>query len=167
MKTNKSEGIIKDGISFIFEDEGNKICIWGSTLNGKEKVYLNDTIISEKQNFKLKGSSHKFIDSEGNEFEVEFEIKSILKGEIKCTVLKNASKIKTFMAKYNQPKYLKFNIKSLAIFALSGVILGFLDLPEKLFIPIIIAVPIVFFAIKSLTSPAENKGHFIIEEIDG
>lgn len=166
MIENKSEISVKKGISFVFEDEGNKICIWGSTLNGKEIIYLNDEIVSEKQNIKLK-NNHYFSNSKGNEFEVKLETISILKGKLKCTVFKNASRIKTFTTKFNQPQYLKLDMKTILVFALLGLIIGLLDIPEKFLIPIIIAITIAIFTVKYITTPAQNKGNYIIEEIDG
>jgi hypothetical protein len=165
MTPSKSEGSIKEGIWFVFENDGNKICVWGSSFNGKEIIYLNDQIVSEKRNVKFKGK-HQFKDNNGNEFEVEFETVSTLKGELKCDIIKNGNRIKTFTAKYIKPKNKKFNIIFLIFFILLGVIIGIIDIPEKIFIPILLIIAVLLIFLRLKITQKNKRESFLIEEID-
>jgi hypothetical protein len=45
----KSEASTSSGIWFVWNDGNNTIRVWSSAINGKEKIYLNDKLISEKK----------------------------------------------------------------------------------------------------------------------
>lgn len=48
-----SEAPFKSGIWLVCHDGNNVIRLYGSMKSGKEKVYINDTLISEQRNFKF------------------------------------------------------------------------------------------------------------------
>jgi len=168
MIPDKSEGSLKKGIWFVFEHDGNKIGIWGSSLNGKEIVYLNDQIISEKRNLKFKGN-HQFKDNNGNEFNVLFTTTNVIKGELKCEVLKNGVRIKTFTAKYIKSKYfdLKYFIIFIVFAMLFGVFMGILKVSEEIFFTILLAIITIFLILKIGKNTGTGKNvNFLIDEID-
>lgn len=121
MKDHPNESKISfiKGSWFIFEDEGNSIALYGS-VTGKEKVYFNNSIVSEKQNMST-CSTHKF-NQNGNEYELTINIPKPLRGQIKCVLLKNGKVLKKYVTKYVKNRlHVKY-----PLLILFGAIYGFL-----------------------------------------
>jgi len=121
MIPNKSEASLKNGIWFIHSDNDNVVQIWGSNLNGKEKVYLNNELVSEQRNLK-KLNSHIFKDRSGQEYEVKLEMESLMKGSLKCQILKDETTLAVFKTQYIKGK--NFTFKKLLILVLVSFIFG-------------------------------------------
>jgi hypothetical protein len=82
-----------DGYHFEFEIDGYKIHTHGSAKSGKEQVYINDKKIAEKRSFKRKSILNFVLDE--NKYEIEFNMVSLLTGELHCSLIKNGTHIKT------------------------------------------------------------------------
>jgi hypothetical protein len=78
---------LRKGYWFYFEDAGLKITAFGSGFSGKEIVYINDEIVSEKRNYRFK-STH-YIQHNGARYKVSFEMKNMITGELICSLTKN------------------------------------------------------------------------------
>lgn len=75
------------GLCYTFQDKANNITLVGSSFSGKECVYLNNKLISEKRTFKLE-SSHK-IEFEGTTYKIVIKVKSILQCKIEASFFVN------------------------------------------------------------------------------
>lgn len=90
---DKSKGSIEERLWLVFDDGINVIRFWGSTFSAKEKLYLNDNLIINKNNFKFK-EELQFQDDNGNIYQFRLFINSFLKGEIESTLTRNDEFIK-------------------------------------------------------------------------
>jgi len=82
MLPNTSQASPTKGIWFVHNDGINTIRFFGSTI-GKEKIFLNEELVSEHRSMKLK-SAHKFEDKNGNTYDIKISTTSLLKGEMEC-----------------------------------------------------------------------------------
>ena len=158
MIPNKSEASIKDGTWFIHQDGENTIQIWGSNLNGKEKVYLNNDLVSEQRSIKL-NNSHEFKDNTGQHYEVCFKTESLVKGTLKCTLLKEKVVLKTFKTRYIRGN--NFNLKRILILLLASILFAVLkitfEFSDSMFFLFLFMVLVVFMITR-------DKGTIHIEE---
>jgi hypothetical protein len=90
---DKSKGSIEEGLWLVFDDGINVIRFWGSTFSAKEKLYLNDNLIINKNNFKFK-EELQFQHDNGNIYQFRLFVNSFLKGEIESTLTRNDEFIK-------------------------------------------------------------------------
>jgi hypothetical protein len=158
MIPNKSEASLKNGNWFIHNDGVNIIQVWGSNLNGKEKVYINSELVSEQRSIKMQ-SGHQFTDKNGNNYEVIFETESLLKGRLKCVLKNNDTILRTFKTEYLKGKNftLKRFLPIILVSALFGVLKSIYNLSDLTFILFLIMVLVVHFVTR-------NKGEIIIKE---
>lgn len=146
----ESQGSIYKGIWFVFNDNENTIKVWGSGTSGKEKVYLNDTLVSEKRNLKM-NSQHTFSDSNQTNYEVKNINTNIMKGILECHLYKNGEVLKKYECRFDIKRML--NTKSLLTLfggaTIIGVMTGLGYIPDYLlFILIIILVAFNFVVFK-------------------
>lgn len=157
MIPTQSQASIKNGIWFIHTDDTNTIQVWGSCINGKEKVYINDELVSEQSSMKMK-SAHNFKDKNGQSYEVQFITESILKGGLECLIKKDNIILKSYKAKYVRGKL--FSFKKFLIIILASAIFGvassLYDLPNFYFILFLVIVLVVQFITR-------DRGKFVIE----
>jgi len=158
MIPDKSEASIKDGTWFIHSDEINKIQVWGSNLTGKEKVFLNNELVSEERSMKMQ-NSHKFKDKNGHNYEVKIEAGSLLNGEIICELRRDNTILRIFKTRYLKGKNSTLKRFLIIIFASAvfGVLSSIFELSDLTFFIFLALVLIIDFATR-------NKGEIIIEE---
>ena len=141
MTANKTEASIRNGISFIHQHNMNVIKIWASSFNGKEKIFLNNKLVSEKRNLK-KEHTHTFVDDNGSSYSVVFKVENLRKGIVKCSIINEGITLKTFRTFYDTKSGL--NKKRLIILILISVIYGTIHsifkLPILYFILFIVAI---------------------------
>lgn len=82
-----------NGLWLVFDDGINTIRYWSSTFSAKEKLYLNDQLLVNKNNFKFT-EQLKFSDRNDNHYEFRIFIKSFTDGEIEADLLRNNQLIK-------------------------------------------------------------------------
>lgn len=120
-ETMNSKVTFTGGYWYYFDIDGIKITAFGSGFSGKEIIYVNDDIVSEKRNYKFH-SSHR-IEVDGRHFEVSFEMKSMVTGELICCLFENGNLIATETRAYIQGNMLsnKWTLLGLFLFgALAG-----------------------------------------------
>jgi len=119
---NSSKVSLKNGYHFYFRDGDTEIYAHGSAYSGKETIYVNDKKVSQFRNLGRK-SVHKFSIGKDN-YEIEFDMISILKGLLHCTLIKNGVHFKTLKLTSNDlyGTLSKFLLKSFII----GFITGFI-----------------------------------------
>ena len=83
----------KLGYKFYFQDGDDQIACFGSYFTGKEEVYINDELVSEKRSINVT-SKHQF-ELSGNTFNVKFEMHNILTGRLECSLFKNKKLVKS------------------------------------------------------------------------
>lgn len=115
-----SQVSLSKGLWFIFTNGGRGISAQCSVLTGKERIFVDGSLVSEKWSFS-KSSTHQFV-VEDDTYEVVFFIPSILKGTIECTLKKNGVRVECFKTNYRY----RHRVASLLAYAFIGALLGFL-----------------------------------------
>jgi hypothetical protein len=123
---DKKQVTVKNGYWFFFEDDGNKIAMHGSAISGKETIYVNDEVVSETRNYKFK-SDHLF-EINGVEYNVEFKMKSMLKGELLCSLYRENKLLTTESKAYFQKDNKTILLTSLGAGFLVGLTIAFIFL---------------------------------------
>jgi hypothetical protein len=101
MENNKTtvkkdlEGTVsfRKGFSYSFAEGEHTIDLSCSAVNGKEKLYVDDVLVSKKWSFRRK-SIHQFSIGDDS-YEVELHVVNMLTGETHCTLIKNDVHVKT------------------------------------------------------------------------
>jgi hypothetical protein len=120
-----STGSFTKGLWFVHTDGSNVIKAWASGMNGKQEVYLNDSLVSESRNIHLK-NEHTFND-QNDQYKVDIIVTNIRKGELECQFYKNNLLLKAYKSEFAiNRKKLKAVIMSCAIF---GVLAGLFTFP--------------------------------------
>ena len=85
---NKNDVItLRGGIWFHFEVDGKQINVHGSAWNGRERVWIDDELVSDIRSFSVE-SKHE-IELNGRALTLEFSATSILRGDYRARVLEN------------------------------------------------------------------------------
>ena len=105
----------KQSFELYFQDGDNQIACKANFYNGKEYVYINDELVSEKRNIGFK-TVHKF-EFESNPWQVTFDVVNLITCKTECVVIKNK---KIIGRKTLDP----FSWKALFKFFIYGVIFG-------------------------------------------
>ncbi len=116
----------RNGFNFEFEDANHLINVHCSSVSGKESIYLDGELVASKRSFRRKSSMTFSID--GDNYEVEFNVVDMLKGETHCTLIKNNLHVKTIkkaLLKKNQISGKQGWMKVSVIFVF-GLISGYL-----------------------------------------
>ena len=71
----KSSRFTLAGVWFYQTIHGHQLAVYGSYFSGKERIWLDDELVSEKNSMKLR--SRHGIDIEGQTYEIDFGFKSI------------------------------------------------------------------------------------------
>ena len=79
---NEDSASLKSGWWFFFEHQGHQIAVNGSAWTGRERVWLDDQLVSDVYSFGLT-TRHDFV-VDGVNCQVVFKIESILKGTVGC-----------------------------------------------------------------------------------
>ncbi|MBE0377969.1 hypothetical protein PPRY_a0574 [Pseudoalteromonas prydzensis ACAM 620] len=108
----------KLGYKFYFQDGDDQIACFGSYFTGKEEVYINDELVSEKRSINVT-SKHQF-ELSGNTFNVKFEMHNILTGRLECSLYKNKKLVKSL-----EQTTLFSNPKKSALFIAGCFVVGF------------------------------------------
>lgn len=77
------------GCWFVFPTEAGCIRVWGSWLSGKERIYVDERVVTERRNLRF-SSEHAFL-AGGQEHVVSIAVLSILKGHLSCTLRRNGT----------------------------------------------------------------------------
>ncbi len=110
------------GYVFLFADGNDEIEIHGSAISGKETVYYNEEIVSEKRSFGI--TSHHLFNRGGNDYKVTFTVTSLLRGAIECSLYRNGKLI----GQEEQIMYQGSGVKLIGlmvVFLVLGVIVGY------------------------------------------
>lgn len=158
MIPKRTQASLRKGNWLIHKDGENIIQIWTSNLSGKEKVFVNNELVSEKRNLK-KEAFHEFSDENGVKYKVLFKTISISKGSSTCIIVRNEDTIKTFSIKYVSGKMI--NLKQLLIFIFSFLIFIIIN---RIFEISALQGKIYFAVLVVLLFIARKPGKMIIEE---
>ena len=83
----------KDGYRFHFEVDGHNINAKASAKSGKEQVWLEDKLVSDKRSLGVRTVHNITIDDIA--YEIEFHMANILTGEVHCTLIKQGTHVAT------------------------------------------------------------------------
>tara|TARA_R110001592_G_scaffold226045_1_gene482107 strand:+ start:8152 stop:8637 length:486 start_codon:yes stop_codon:yes gene_type:complete len=89
------EGTIsfRKGFNYSFIEGDHTVYLNCSAVNGKERLYVDDVLVSGKWSFRRK-SIHYFSIGEDS-YEVELHVVNMFTGETHCTLIKNDVHVKT------------------------------------------------------------------------
>jgi hypothetical protein len=119
MTPEKSQASIKEGIWYVFEDGNNIIKLWCSSLSGKEKLYLNEKLISEKRSMRMT-NEYSFKDDSGLNYSLILKTTNLLKGHIVCRLERNGEHVRTIKSKVVLGK--NFTMKRILILVFATVV---------------------------------------------
>jgi len=149
MFLEKSQASIRKGTTFVLRNAENSIHIISSSLNGKEKIYFNKELVSEKRNLSAR-SQHEFKDGEGNEYKVEIESINMSMTSVECRVYKNEELLKTFRTRLNSSTnsaiILWFTF--IIVACLFGLFMSTFDLPLYSIIFLVVFLVHIYFFIQ-------------------
>jgi len=91
-----SEGSIAKGLYFVFPLGTRTITAWGSPTTGRERVFVDNVVISEGRNMRKESVHRVRIDDQ--EYAVAFRIISITKGPMECRLIKNGATLHGYTA---------------------------------------------------------------------
>ncbi|ALO43672.1 hypothetical protein [Pseudoalteromonas phenolica] len=116
---NNEEKVLpkKQSFELYFQDGDNQIACKANMFTGKEYVYINDELVSEKRNIGFK-TVHEF-EFEDKPWQVTFDVMNLITCRTECVVIKNK---KIIGRKILDP----FSWKALFKFFIYGVIFGVL-----------------------------------------
>lgn len=154
-----SEASISKGMWFVWNDGSNIVRVWGSGISGKEKIYLNDTLVSERRMLKT-NSEYEFEDSNRNLYGVSINVAN-LQGKVECQFKKNGEVKKKIVFKYQFGSI--FTLKNMVLllsgFVLIFILAFFLKLTETV---VFVLILVLFGLVYSIS----NKKQYLIEDID-
>ena len=125
----ESGGSLTKGIWFVFRDNENTIIACGSVFSGKEYVYTNGELLSEKRSMKKRSEHYFKIDQ--TDYKAVFDVQNILTGRMICTLFRGNEIVKELLARSQfHPRRLILELFiAIILGALVGGIIGFFDLP--------------------------------------
>ncbi len=136
---DKSGGGLLRGVWFVFQDGSDVIRAWSSGLTGMERVYVNDELVSQKRSAGLK-SEHEF-SINGDQFKISFNVISVLKGELLCSLGKNNTMIKKLRTRFNSTAYsFMVSLILIIIFALYAILSLYFAIPRWILVAIVAMV---------------------------
>ncbi len=157
INNEKVEMSLTKGMLFKFQIESDEITLNCSPVSGKEVVKFNGEIVSEEQNHKTK-SKHSF-NINGNDYLIQLEVTSLLKGSSECTLIKNSKIISTYKIKYEKYKgsFIAKNYPMLIFGIILGVIYPYKIVPMQWMIIIFIIGVLVFSQLRKGSWEFEEK----------
>ncbi len=90
---------VVSGIWFVHREPEVILRVWLSTLNGKEKVYANDEVITEKRNITRLTTLHQF-DYQGSAFDLEIYASNLMLMELECNFFREGKLVSAQVNKY-------------------------------------------------------------------
>ena len=162
------------GYSFSFEDNGNTIKAWFSSLTGKEKVFVNNQLVSSQRNLSKNSSNHFSIKDDN--YSTSIIVKSIFTGPITCTLIKNNTPFKRKKLIFKNIEHVNKHSYALRLIAYVtlGLLLGFLlkpissylQLPETvIFTSAFLVIFIAIYFNYRFNKKSFHKPSFIEEDI--
>lgn len=107
---------------FKFNAEGHEVHAWGSAKSGKEKVYVDGKLVSSKWSF-TKKSLHTFTVNNIS-YELEFNMVSLLTGELHCILIRKGVHVETQKQVPRQTENKKKAKWFIGLVAIVGAIVG-------------------------------------------
>ena len=107
------------GLRFTFRDADNVIQAMYYPFSGKETICLNNKIVSMARSYKL-GTSHTFRSLNSDQYTVKFEVESLFKGKLKCSLFKNEKLIQEYKVFKTQRKQWPIYV----LFICYGIVVG-------------------------------------------
>jgi hypothetical protein len=124
-----SEASLAQGAWFVFQTPNAVIRAWGSSASGLERIYVDETVVSERRNISLDSRHSIMVWDEP--FHVRFRTISALKGELECSLCREDGQVvQSFVCKYaSSKKYSKTMMVGAVVF---GILFGLVILIFRL-----------------------------------
>ena len=88
------------GFWFVHKDESVILKVWLSSMNGKEKVYLNDKLVSEARNISKLITLHEFTHN-GRHYNIEIFARNLGTASFECNIFRNGKLLESYVNKLN------------------------------------------------------------------
>lgn len=79
------------GLSLNFQQDGSIITAWYSYLSGKEKLFVNEMLVTSRRNYGY--YSRVYFDHEGHKYSIRLENPLTTDGKLFCTLSKNGKDV--------------------------------------------------------------------------
>ena len=159
----ESQASVKEGIWFVFNDENHTIHVWGSLLNGKENVFVDEQIVSEKRS--IKQNSEHIFNIDNNEYKIKVSAVNRLMGPLECQLFRNGILKSSYSCKYERGK----NAKQYSFLAMM-LLIGIVGIPTSFIMNAPVPISLLFITISVVTivlirrnGPFKN-GEFVFEK---
>jgi len=120
---NQNKVTLKKGYIYMFKDGEDDIMARCSAWSGMEEIYFNDDLVSKKRNLGI--TSHHQFNVNNHNYKMTFQVKSLLRGCIVCTVNKDSNLIGSEEKTYYESNVGKLSWYLLLFLGL-GIIVGYL-----------------------------------------
>ncbi len=112
---------ITQGYWFFFDIDGKKVAAHGSSWSGRELVFIDDELVSDKRNYRF-NSEHKFKIGE-RDCRLQFKVTNWLTGELVCSLFEEDALLATASKAFYENK--SSFLGMLAKMTLLGFVAGF------------------------------------------
>ncbi len=91
----RSSASYTKGLWFVHEDEQVIVRVWASTMSGKERIYINNDLVSEKSTG-LKFISVHRVEYGKDQYEIELALIDFQRYDVECNIYCNGHLLKSF-----------------------------------------------------------------------
>ena len=128
MESKTYKELRAEGYNFHFDVDGHHIHSYGSSRSGKEIVYVDGEVVSERRSFRKRSQIEFLLD--GDKYELEYHMISMFTGELHCTLIKNDVHVETQIIKLKDLKQQnsKDFWKGFAVWFVIGAVCGFVGM---------------------------------------
>jgi len=98
------------GIWFVHHERGRTFRVWLSMLTGRERVYLQDRMVSDRRNATQVSTIHHFTDQQ-HWYEVEIFTRNLSRAEFECSILQDGHLLASYLHYMEGPN--RFAIRQL------------------------------------------------------
>ena len=117
---NTSQVSLGKGAWFVFPLGSMTVRAWGSGISGLERIYVDNTLVSEQKNRFNRISVHNFA-IDGEPYSVTFKTQGCFTFWLECSLAKDGVPVKTLLAKQERSSC---SPKRLFLSIIAGVIIG-------------------------------------------
>ena len=97
----QSTGSLLHGLWYVFPVGDDILRVWTSALSGKDRIYVNDTLVHEGRSFRMRTVRH--VAMRGVHYDVIVEMKSVTKAQYTCRLQRDDDVLGEYLATYIGP----------------------------------------------------------------
>ncbi len=148
----KSSYNFRKGIWFVFEDGTNRIRLWGSNLNGKERFYYNEVLLSEVKRMTKLSARYEHRNENNDHYVVELKLMNLKGARTHCDFYKNDQLEQRFefgISKNYSKSLRKIIYASLGVTLITTILIKLQDLSNWWYaVPVILSILISYMLMR-------------------